>query len=1202
MSLSSENIYEEAANQHPMASRVLAAQHRFFSALQQSEARDPRTGDLYPVALYRILAALEQVSEPAYPDVCDRFADIVAFAADAVLRVMKHPRSTVLRNIEMTPIHKASRLNAASIIWLNRQPGNTKKQKLLSCRHGIPAIQRHFSLDTGENRLLKKFVKDTFDILRAKESAYGSQLNEREENMLFKCNQWLREEEVQEIQHQRGTSINNAIMGDADYNRIWRASNRLAGLEEAILSDYDNLLPIETCQAFWSAVCMLKNNFGVDFPQQACHWDEEKLLLHAGSPDSRSISGLLGNKKISISWDAAEKKTGSIFVIINGKVIKNIRVSSFSPEDIMSELLSAFPRKGAPTPQMRQVCTGATLLDFCSSTPWYACTQSKQPIPLPFSLLQQYVSYLSPDNTQEYLPLNHTISTCALFEKGDIWLSIYRLLDPEYPDLHKDTYASYVASLLQKELTPAEDFVYLLPDGADEFSLRRFNAAMSQQFENALPLPTSVATVLGYAAKNKCSSGTVVFVIEKHSDGITITPMEAEKPSKVVYVPGGVVWVRHPAHILPLSNQQTDKPRGLTSLRSPEATKWLGDMLGVIPAGYPEDELQNKLMELRKLPVFDSKKDFRTVEIGASEMLMQGAGIYRDFTLKTRDIKQATIWRHHLPPLFAQFEDNNYLIHDLPLVDYKTTINPRDQHFHIPIADTFVLKAGRKNYSFPLKKGTGADSSKYEIYLHSPMFPLTEDETCSLELFYTYGAAEPYEMYFVSSDSSWRVKVEWRKFRANQVPGQVPDTPGLWPLEKFGVFTDRSGNKIPRLQLLLEEWKRICNNLSATDFDDYLEKNGWVACEINKIISLNNGERRIFLHDDDGNRYYCLGSRYQQQKNVNQLPAIEEGNEIYVLPGAYDANHKNYRVRRMETIEKLQAMHQRSLNVTINIRQLWILEKLWNSGRCCGNGIPDELANTLAELSPHTKTCLHLLGEPEERTMALGYFLRMGVDAPKYAVRYLKEVVMPVLEQSSNYTKAERRVFLAIGDGQCDWQKELFRILMSTFTRSKDREPHRFWILARVLWRDPGIIGLLDYDSLCHIVNNLCKFMRLGKSVYVQEERGQDVYVDPRYASAMEIMLALLRLRGRDDVKLQKALSLNSPLVNQMYECFQKLLRKLSDENAYNKMHSRLEISLPESVAKEITVPPLIYLLRCYLTGVHTPAGITVEEISDDEL
>lgn len=1199
MSLSPENIYEEAAHQHPTASRVLAAQHRYFSVLQRSEARDPRTGDLYPVALYRILAAMEQVSEPVYPDVCDRFADIFAFAADSVQRVMKHPRSTILRNVEMTPIQKASRLNAASIVWLNRQPGDTKKQKLLSCRHGIPAIQRHFSLDTGENRLLKRFVKDVFDILCAKESAFGSQLNEREEDLLFKCNQWLREEDVQEIQHQRSTSINNAILGDADYNRIWRASNRLAVLEEAILSDYNNLLPIETCQAFWCTVCLLKNDFGVDFPQQGCHWDEEKLLLHAGAPDSQSISGLLENKKISISWDAHKNKTGRVSIIINGKVVKSIRVSSFSPEDIMAELLAVFPRKAAPAPQMRQVYTGATLLDFCSATPWYACAQSQQHIPLPFSLLQQYVSYLSPDNTQEYLPLNHTRSTCALFEKHDIWLSVYRLLDPEYPDLHKDAYASYVASLLRKELNPDDDFVYLLPDDADEFSLRRLNAAMSQQFENALPLPASVATVLGYAAKNKCSIGTVVFVIEKHSDGITITPMEAEKPSKVVYVPGGVVWVRHPAHILPLSNQQTDKPRGLTSLRSPEATKWLGDILGVIPARYPEDELQNKLMELRKLPVFDSKKDFRTVEIGASVMLMQGAGIYRDFTLKTRDIKQATIWRHHLPPLFAQFEDNNYLVNNLPLVGDKTTINPSDRHFHIPIADTFVLKAGRKNYSFPLKKGTGADSSKYEMYLHSPMFPLIADETCSLELYYSYGAAEPYEMYFVCSDASWRAKVEWREARAKRGPGEVPDAPLIWSLKKFEQIRFRYGKGSTLQQLLKNEWKSITRCLKITDFKDYIAQNGWVLCEVNRIIPIKNGNSLIFFRDATGNEYCVFENQYKTWQDAGRLPDIEEETEFYVLPGKYSAEHNNYRVRELASSQTLFAKYQRGSDVPTRLFFQWVIEKLWNGGRCCGNGIPNDISEARAELSTYAEIYLNRLSESESRIAALSYFLCMGVDAPPSAVKYMEQEIIPNLQQTSCYTWAERRVFLAIGDGQCDWQKKLFRVLLSKFERNV--EPHRFWILSRVLWRDSAAVNLLDYDSTRLIINNMCNQKSFMKSVYKQGKSKNDVYIDPWYASVLEIMLALLRLRGSDDQQLRKLVSLNSSAVNQMYKIFQSIVRKLVTENAFEKFYTHLDISLPSQIAKEVDVPPLTYLVRCYLTGEHTPAGIIIEDRSEDD-
>lgn len=1198
MFITPENIYENAVFGYATANRVLQAQHRFFSLLRRCGARDSRTGDIVPVALFDVLFELSRIQEVAYPVVYDRFADILSFAADSLMRIIDHPRSMIMREVEMTPVQKASRLSAAGVAWLNRQPGATKRQKLQNCREGIPAIQRRFSLDTAENRLVKKFARDVSALLGARESAFGSPLPPEEDRVLMSIIRWLREDDVLKIRHQMNAEVNNAILGDADYNRVWRAWNRMGHLEEQLTSDCNQLVKIETCHAFWYTAWLLKNRHGAEFPQQACFPDEELLLLHPGFPGNSCIIGFLEKSKIQIKWQVIDSDSGVISLKSKGHPGCRIIVHEFNPEALAAELERVFPLAPVPARQSSGAECTACVIDFCSGEPWYAHAGDSRPLPLPFSLLQQYVSYQTPDKAIEFLPLSLAECTCAWFSKSVSWMSIKRLLDSEYSDLHKNNYALYVAEQLRERLRPEDNFVYLLPDTADEFSLRLLNSTMARQFAQAMPLPASVATALGYGAAYKCEPGTVLFIIERSADNICITPMEAEKQDPELGMPIDIVWVKHPVHVLESDTQELPPVRGICLLNDFAATQFINCIQG---RGHADiKELSTKLEELEQLPIFKDKKHFIRVEDTDSVLSARGGDIYRTHTIQCSEVKGATLWRHHLPPLLAEFEGDNCLLNKLTLVGDATTINPRVVHCQIPIADKFTLRAGCKDYSFRLTKGKGHGSSKYEMYLHSSMFPLIADETCSLELYYSYGAAEPYEMYFVCSDASWRAKVEWREARAKREPGEVPDAPLIWSLKKFEQIRFRYGKESTLQQLLKNEWQSITKCLKITDFKDYIAQNGWVLCEVNRIIPIKNGNSLIFFCDATGNEYCVFENQYKTWQDAGRLPDIEEETEFYVLPGKYSAEHNNYRVRELASSQTLFAKYQRGSDVPTRLFFQWVIEKLWNGGRCCGNGIPNDISEARAELSTYAEIYLNRLSESESRIAALSYFLCMGVDAPPSAVKYMEQEIIPNLQQKSYYTWAERRVFLAIGDGQCDWQKKLFRVLLSKFERNV--EPHRFWILSRVLWRDSAAVNLLDYDSTRLIINNMCNQKSFGKSVYKQGKSKNDVYVDPWYASAMEIMLALLRLRGSDNVKLQNALALNSPLISRMYGLFQNLLGKLADENAYDVMRSRLEISLPEQVAREISVPPLIYLLRCYLTGVHTPAGITVEEISDDDL
>ena len=79
------------------------------------------------------------------------------------------------------------------------------------------------------------------------------------------------------------------------------------------------------------------------------------------------------------------------------------------------------------------------------------------------------------------------------------------------------------------------------------------------------------------------------------------------------------------------------------------------------------------------------------------------------------------------------------------------------------------MPKGRPFYRFPLTQGSEGSELEYMVYLNSPDFPLDSDIEYNLELSYTYGDDDPYELQFIPYKTHHQgmqtVKAEWRQFR-----------------------------------------------------------------------------------------------------------------------------------------------------------------------------------------------------------------------------------------------------------------------------------------------------------------------------------------------------------------------------------------------------------------------------------------------------
>lgn len=137
-------------------------------------------------------------------------------------------------------------------------------------------------------------------------------------------------------------------------------------------------------------------------------------------------------------------------------------------------------------------------------------------------------------------------------------------------------------------------------------------------------------------------------------------------------------------------------------------------------------------------------------------------GARGEFSITTsRKIGQVgnKLWRDHLPYMGIRVRTaTGYGKFDL-VKDVAITPK-RGQRIEIPVVNEFTLPKNQTSYQFPLYLGNKDKANAFQATLISPLFPLSQDTDCQVRLYYTYGAEQPYELYFIQ-------RVEMKKLRQN---------------------------------------------------------------------------------------------------------------------------------------------------------------------------------------------------------------------------------------------------------------------------------------------------------------------------------------------------------------------------------------------------------------------------------------------------
>lgn len=838
----------------------------------------------------------------------DALTYIADTSKEAFSRITVNMREAILReNIQM-PLHKVREINNASIIWLCRKPGRTKKEKLANTQ-SLLAVNRRMTLDTGENRLLKSFSGQMINKIRMKHNALPSEYHHQAEySFIPRITSFLQNPENQEIRKWENLPPNNTLLSDKNYKVIWSAWNDLQNLDNIIREDSRNL-DKRIMKIFFVEFLARMRNF-VYLPQIPIDFDYDRFEFDVKYNEIYAYTEMQSQIRIISEPYAIKVCHEHMFHSFCydrdflGEVTGYTDIIS-KAEDAVNQITEIFSISPLQRENKEYTVSGKIYADIFSAVP-EMLDKDGSLLNLQYCTLfqeQQYETnhkpyYLSCDKS-EILEIRKGISTyslksCVESENSHILYQIIRNLS------HR---------------VKADSLTMLLNDGYNDFQLRVLRKSVRSFFSDVSLFPESIASVFWYQGtpefEKRFKSGDTVMVVNLLGDAYSITPVQGflkTFPDDTQ----AIVWERYPTEVIKsgLSERvkqeliETDFPEEqaeeLLKVSGLRSLKKIGQNIYFhIPDNgiYNLSECLDGLEDIMHIDVTETvriamerisrrNKDNTDTSIHIllkSELLSYNGkasycmGVTAENTLngcKLHDIlsenSQKILWRDHLPNLSIK-----QLFGEFRLVDNATTIPRFGEKCNIPIKNTITLKKNRPEHHFKLVQNESGTQMQFEAVVRNPAFPLSRDTECRLLMTYQYGADDPYTLKFVpvnADTSEFSVaKVEWKRCEHYDISHL--EAPGFPP-----VLSWEQMRSVPKLNS--DETSDLCEWISEglKFYRDEIQKEKYVVNFNDKNISIlnKNPDFIVFEMSYMGEKRKILLNRY----SYNNWHEFQENPEI----------------------------------------------------------------------------------------------------------------------------------------------------------------------------------------------------------------------------------------------------------------------------------------------------------------------------------
>lgn len=783
-------FYSAAAKASPEQTALKACNIIFGAFSKCDDVIDRQTGDFLPVCLLELAGAIRKVAASGDLEAIDRIGYMAAFLRDAIYEILRNPREEIIRTHQTLPQQRAKSFDQTSIRWLIRRPGATIAQKCALSRR-VLAVKREFVPDTLENRLFKEFVRQFVPLLQCFLTNCRQDNRFQEETQLLNAmKKWLRDD-AEAIRPWRNLPPNNTLLGNKQYRKIWDAWRKLADFSETLDSDVSSA-PSYRRQILFLCIVNRLRDFGVRFAPIPA-----KMNLSHGKFDwggnfefaDNEIHGIYiyDLKKIV---PLALASNDCILIRISSRVI-NIRVDDINHIDVDGRVFQCSGLDFLPFIDnilIPKIIFGAKLrkfsvqedhstanehisVDLNDGRPTF-CSNGEKVRYSSFFIARQYWNFSGEIFS---LPLKEAEACfcselCETRLISDFWHNEYPMGDTSRTaaDFAKDIYECFSLKKCAHTL--------LLPDMLDEMSdsaqilKRAFDIEDAERRADWLPTSIGALFALQGTGKFVPAEGLVFCFIERFGGTCSITSVAAKKTSfspklqNLLPESCGLIWERHPTvkitakndNAAPLGRFRSIAPIPVKADRGP----W------TLPGKVHHDEFLLSVEQLQQsLPTDNGECRIVLLSNGISlpyqyrdmavaldrQALPRGAEILHTMQQKC---PQYPLWTDDLPKLLVTAPDRNKKLRTYPLVsdDHDPVKTGRGQTTQLTTGEIrFTLHQGQQEPYIDLHRGEGRNRESYRVRLHLKT-PPAEDILCRLNLYYTYGASNPYSLKFTPDD------------------------------------------------------------------------------------------------------------------------------------------------------------------------------------------------------------------------------------------------------------------------------------------------------------------------------------------------------------------------------------------------------------------------------------------------------------------
>ena len=1143
---------------------------------------------------------------------------LVSFIGRELDSIMQSPRERIFRNYENVPFYQAKEMDSKCLQVLARYPGRTIREKLTNHKT-ITTVKRRFTCDTLENQLFKLLLKRLMEALSFRKDYYSyTEYNNYDPavDLISKISFWLHGETADEIGPWRNNPPNNVLLQDRRYRKVWLGWSLLRNIDDSIKHLFLNRKLNISSFIFWNVIAELSTFKGVRFFQKPIIFNNEIDNYF----QNNEVEGVYVNSKLNPQEIIIKKNDNfiscrfgpaSLSLIIDDDVIESIlnddKINHYNLADsnlgdiikasvslLTSAIIKApISRNGKQT--FLNIESNIAALDATYSCPKLAF--NKEEIEYPFRLMCQH--WQSYDDNVTY-KIDNKFSKGIVLKDKDYKINTYTLksvLNRNFKQKNKQIEAAIsIANILSKDLK-VNTLLYTFPDVYDDFELEALRIGLNSSFPSAISVPESIANITSLIQENvfKMENSIVFLHFDITDIGISVTPihciynnnLEKEVPEtkgyQLIRYPTSEYPIKKAIHNIFIKNCSQELNNKIIRLFDIEGMESISDDVSFLNEGkehpyiksskikipisenYVTDFINNlgKSITYTRIYCIGSKKylDFSEIESSYQCLHLYNRAAYGCLLINNFEnkLKHEVLWYDYLPNLAMQvvFNGEKRL---LKLTENKKIKPVANVPITIDIPYTFTFPPKKKFYHFPLVKGAGKQTTNFEAYIKEDFFPLDKPLECRLDLTYTYGAENAFQLSFIPIHNSEipRINVEWKK--SDEIPQDldnlmIPPYPPIKTEKELENFVNNKGETVN----LLEEFE---NQLT------YLMSNPVIAytnCEYVSEEKIKNGfSTFVYISvNSTTNKYFANNNL------LNDIKKVLNTEKTIYLEKFPDG--------------KTRLTVLRNFNKKMNYTK-FLMYTLFNEGRDLSSfNMPFQ--NKCHSFITYVEKILNEKNYIKEiKKLCIALCCAMTDNLPKSIVDYVI-----IKDQLGNIFA----IPYLIKNCNLQWQHELLQQIIES------KKSNTIDVLASAVWKSPDFIKHLTTNQINLILFKIIKSLN-NLTLLLDKSNFSDPKSIKNCGKTLELLLGLMRTRLVNDDGIKQILAPKSPNNQKLLTYIKNIENHIEQSNFKFEFKSFLLINIDKSKLKP-NVHPLIIANRLYLESEDLNSGITISGFNEEE-